>query len=113
MRIDEVIGVMEGITYKPGWQIDVNRINGRDGYLLFSNPQIEVRLTWMAPDATRKQPGQFIQVSSRHIFDPEMFPNEQSILNRMLWVFKQAEEHEMLEFFQYKGKAPFDPHAHG
>lgn len=100
----EVIAIMERITYKPGWQIKIQEDWRKD-------TMIHVSLSWMAEDSTGKVKGKLIQVGSRHVFDIYMFHDEKSILNRMYWVFEQAERHETMEFFKYNGNPVYDPHA--
>lgn len=36
--------------------------------------------------------------------------SEESIVKTAFLAIKQCEEHELMEFFHYKGQRPFDPH---
>jgi hypothetical protein len=101
----DVIHVLSGITYKPGWRL-VSKHTWPD--LTNPVPMIRVHIEF---DAQCARTGNHeTQVCSTHTIDPDTVPNGPALLRRVLQFFLQAEHHECCEFFKYRGTTPFDPH---
>jgi hypothetical protein len=101
----DVIHVLSGITYKPGWRLKVGM---REDSHMMQVPMIRVHIEF---DAQCARTGNHeTQVCSTHTIDPDTVPNGPALLRRVLQFFLQAEHHECCEFFKYRGTTPFDPH---
>lgn len=100
MNIADAIAVCDRVTYKKGWAIECS----------VNSDVLVLRLSFLAPCAVTGR--EDIQVCSQHGFNSAMLEcmDEAAFCNRLLWVFRQAEEHEMLEFFKLDGVAIYDPH---
>jgi hypothetical protein len=90
--------ILTRVTYKPGWKI---RSYPGD----FHGPHIVI--TTVVPDATRPGESTVLDV---HSDLPPLFSEDQFI-RWLAWRLAQIEIHEMREFLQVDGVAPFDPHA--
>jgi hypothetical protein len=100
MNIEQAINVCDRITYKKGWQVETRHL--RD--------MLCIRLSFLAECAVTGKSE--VQVCSTHTFPDFVLHHmdERSWCNKMLWVFRQAEEHELREFFKLDGVAIYDPH---
>lgn len=100
MKLTEALAVCDRISCKPGWVIEAK---GRNGNLV-------LRLSFIAPCAVTGEDA--TQISMAHCCDALMLEcmDERALLNRLLWCFRQAEEHVLLKFFKLDGVAIYDPH---
>ena len=94
----ELQGIVERITYKPGWTIKV--YDGRwEGQHLV--------ITTVVPDAYHLEQTTTVDV---HSSLPPM-QNESQFCEWLAWRLGRIESHEMREFFRVDGKPIYDPHA--
>ncbi len=102
MNRAEVELLLARVTYKPGWKIKL--VDGGD-----FDGRIEV---WFkGQDATRKRDGELILTMSTPIPPLYTFENERDFLRFLRSrVLLQAEQHEIDEWLQVDGVAPFYPH---
>jgi hypothetical protein len=105
MNIEQAINVCDRITYKPSWKLEARQMKFDSGTAI-----LKVRVSFMSPCAVTGKSE--IQVCATHTFhDVELdYMDVRSWCNKLLWVFRQAEEHELREFFKLDGVAIYDPH---
>ncbi len=101
MTFDELKKVLGQITYKPG--IQWNAIENR--------ALIEFNIAAMVEDADKF--GDTILITQKNIWTPEWisFVDEQEVVLMVRNLFKKFEDHEVDEWFRFRGKKLFDPHA--
>lgn len=99
----EIRALVGAITYKPGWEFIV----GRDGARLFVQASVSVESD-LTMDPTRRNPERTPWKSGKRHFSP--FMCRQEIVGTVLGLIKDAEMHEVHEWFRYRGAAIYNPH---
>ncbi len=93
MQLSDVRAIIERITYKDGWSIEVT-----DDWTL--------RVNFTAPDMITGEPFNFR--GRRWPVRPDN--TEDEIVGTAFLSIKIAEEHEVMEFFKLDGVSIFNPH---
>jgi hypothetical protein len=108
MGVGEFAQMAKAIKYKRGWKLEVEA-NWERG----NDPLVYMRLQCHVPDAG--DPDKYITVSLDEVISTTeigLLTPEQA-LYRFRAFIEVMERHETREWFTYKGKRPFDPHANG
>ena len=101
MTYIDIIEIVKSITYKPGWTIAL----GHDGH----RPFVQLTVTAPAAAAVCAQSGEPAEwKSAKHYLSSHMC--RQEIVGVVFTAIKQAEEHEMREWFRYRGASIFNAH---
>jgi hypothetical protein len=103
----QMIAAIRRITYKPGWRVVAAPFNQHSGWYE-GDATVSVRCEFTAPCAVTG--ASEIQVCAQHLIDGRFIPDEKALFNRVLHIVRQAEEHEVLEFFKVDGVPLYDPH---
>jgi hypothetical protein len=95
-------GILREVSYKPSWKFYVER-HEFDNLVLWSE--------WPVPDTDRPE----VQIILRHAFSISAWSMESMTDNQIVdyiitQSIRQAEMHEMDEWFRYKGDHVRDPH---
>lgn len=101
----EDIHVLVGrVTYKPGWTILVGKENGKD-----LRPYIQISVDETAEAAKCPFSGEVVpwRGGKRYL---SYHMCRQEIVGACLGAIKDAEMHEIHEWFKYKGRAIYNPH---
>lgn len=99
----EVTFIVSAITYKPGWRF----IIGEDGTRLFLQAEVSTDSD-LTLDPTRRTIGRTPWKSGKRYLSPHMC--RQEVVGVVLGIIKDAEMHEVHEWFRYKGAAIYNPH---
>lgn len=99
MTIDEIRAIVARCTYKPGWQLIVHA--NSDG----SRPYLQLHVT-AAICSVSLEPCEW--KSAKHYLSE--FMCKQELVGVCFKAIQQAEEHELREFFRYRGVRIFNPH---
>jgi hypothetical protein len=91
------------ITYKPGWVI----ILGYDGNRPYLQAEVGAESD-LTLDPTGKSSGRTPWKSGKRYLSYHMC--RQEVVGAVFGLIKDAEEHEMREWFRYKGRSIFNPH---
>lgn len=105
MTNQEVQIILEQITYKPGWSILFNTKEFRPFIQLAVNELSDATLDSVKRDGTRTP----WKSGKRYLSE---FMTVQEIVGVVFSLIKDAEEHEMREWFRYKNASIFNPHLH-
>lgn len=99
----EFRSIIEQITYKPGWAF----ILGDDGerYFVQASVSVESDLTM---DPTRRSAERTPWKSGKRYLSS--FMCRQEVVGLVFSLIKDAEEHELREWFRYRGASIFNPH---
>ena len=100
MNSAEAHALLKRITYKPGYRIAFR--TSFEGLL-------NLVVTVIAPDSTRQRPG-LIEVTHLHTLPPLDHFNEESFIYLLAGFLRDVEIHEINEWLQVDGVAPYDPH---
>jgi hypothetical protein len=103
MNIHEMKTIIDSITYKPGWTILLRSDDGRP--YIQAEVGIESDLTM---DPTRRSTERTPWRSAKHYLSVHMC--RQEVVGAVYGLIRAAEEHEMREWFRYKGASIFNPH---
>jgi hypothetical protein len=106
----DIAEIVNGITYKPGWQLSVTT-ETRQNYLYNGSPVTGMKhltITAEVPDACI--PGKTTTVTADN-FIPEYIDSEENLLRWVKYALTQVELHERDEFFRYQGGLVSDPHG--
>jgi hypothetical protein len=95
VKIYEMREIIESITYKHGWEIELDHDD---------RPYIQLRV--IGTDSVTHQ--RTVWKSGKRYLSPHMC--RQEIVGAVFGLIKDAEEHEMREWFRYKGASIFNPH---
>lgn len=103
MTFNEMTAIVGAITYRPGWQI----LLGED--FKSSRPYIQIAVTKdsdssLSPVTGEREPWK----SGKHYLSPHMC--RQEIVGAVFGAIKAAEDHEMKEWFRYRGASIYNPH---
>ncbi|ASV44385.1 hypothetical protein PBI_SCTP2_370 [Salicola phage SCTP-2] len=96
--IDEVKQIVGKCSYKPGWEIMVKEHETRGVYIQLHNTQGMCSIT------SEHQPW----VSGKRYLSE--FMCRQEIVGVVFALIKDAELHEIHEWFRYKGRSIYNPH---
>lgn len=103
MTEEEVRSIVERITYKPGWTLNV----GRDGERLYVQASVSEESD-LTLDPTRRTTNRTPWKSGKRYLSP--FMCRQEIVGTVLGLIQDAELHELREWFRYRGAAIYNPH---
>ena len=102
MEIREMSEIVAACSYKRGWWISVREDDG-------GRPFIQLRVSEKAEASTCSQTGKRVGWSSgKHYLSQHMC--RQEVVGVVFAAIKAAEEHEMREWFRYRGAAIFNAH---
>lgn len=101
MKLAQAEAILRRITYKAGWKLSL-----RDDFYL---DMVSLCISSMEQDATRKVPGE-IEVLSRDAIPLERLETERELLQWVRRALQAREMHELDEWLQIGGVAPFYPH---
>lgn len=116
MTLNEVRSVIQGITYKPGWTFEVQRVpmwGPSPSAPVSTEAQLVITAKVLAADGS----GEIISVVDRYTLNPYDVHDLQGLEARqyLLLVVRErldaAERHEMKEWFKYQGRHVEDPHT--
>ncbi|TAJ97178.1 MAG: hypothetical protein EPO10_17720 [Reyranella sp.] len=96
MTSQEIKEIVSSITYKPDWAIKV----GKDGDRLF------LQATVAGEDSVTACPTVW-KTGKRYL---SLHMSRQEVVGAVFGLIKDAEEHEMREWFRYRGASIFNPH---
>lgn len=102
ITVDDIIDIVHSITYKPGWRILLGSGGDKGGRYYI---QVVVDET-AGIDSVTKKPTSW--KSGKRYLSP--FMCKQEIVGVCFSIIKEAEEHEMREWFRYKGRSIYNPH---
>jgi hypothetical protein len=105
MTLDEMLSIIDEIAYKPGWMVELLTEPGtRRPYIQISvDERSDSSLCSLARDGTRAPWKSGKRYLSFHMC-------RQEIVGAVFGLIKDAEEHEMREWFRYRGASIFNPH---
>jgi len=102
MTEEEVAEIVGAITYKPGWTF----LLGQDGrQFVQASVSVESDLTL---DPTRRTDTRTPWKSGKRYLSPHMC--RQEVVGVVLGLIKDAETHEIHEWFRYRNAAIYNPH---
>lgn len=99
LTLDDIKDIVSKVTYKDGWTIQVYEGHGRS-YIQVS-VDASVGICSVSKQNTAWKSG-------KHYLSPYMC--KQEIVGVCFAAIKASEEHEMREWFRYKGASIFNPH---
>jgi hypothetical protein len=104
MTFDEMTAIVAAISYKPGWRVCLRRDAGRRPFL-----QLEVSAEAAAALDSQKRDGSRTPwKSGKRYLSKHMCRRE--VVGAAFGLIRDAEEHEMREWFRYCDAAIFNPH---
>ncbi|QIG74606.1 hypothetical protein EVC11_024 [Rhizobium phage RHph_I20] len=105
MDIITALELVQAITYKPGWSVNVLFDRERESYFvqLSVSEEAEASMDSFLRDGTRTP-----WKSAKRYLSPHMC--RQEIVGLVFGLIKDAELHEVHEWFRYKGASIFNPH---
>lgn len=103
MTLPRVSAIVQAITYKPGWTFLI----GQDGVRLFLQASVS-ELSDLTLDPTGRTSARTPWKSGKRYLSPYMC--RQEVVGVVLGLIKDAEMHEVHEWFRYKGAAIYNPH---
>lgn len=108
----EISDIVSNITYKPGWEVRVwpgDKAGMRDGGPWYPRPYLQLEVHETAEAATCPFTGNVAPWrSGKRYLSPHMC--KQEVVGSVLGLIKDAEMHELHEWFKYKGKSIYCPH---
>lgn len=99
MDFREASEILARVTYKAGWTMSLTQ--QEDGAVL--------RIKCMEKDATCKQPG-LVSVQSQEFLPLDVIRDERGLLDWIKMKLHDREVHELCEWLQIDGVAPYYPH---
>lgn len=103
MSPQEIANIIGSITYKPGWRFLI----GQDGERQFIQAAVSEESD-LTLDPTRRTATRTPWKSGKRYLSPHMC--RQEIVGTVLGLIKDAETHEIHEWFRYRGAAIYNPH---
>lgn len=103
MTPQEIKEIVNAITYKPGWTFHVSDDNGR----LCLQASVDERSD-LALDPTARDGKRYPWKSGKRYFSEYMC--RQEVVGVVLGLIKDAETHEIHEWFRYRGASIYNPH---
>ena len=105
MRFHEIEAIVAQIDYKPGWFIMLDHDRMEDG----GRPFIQIAVTGIAEASLCPFTGERVPwKGGKKYLSYHMC--RQEIVGAVLGAIKDAEMHELHEWFKYKGRAIYSPH---
>jgi hypothetical protein len=101
----ELRGIIEKITYKPGWNFS---LRDEPSDLHYYYTQSVFTITFSVPDAYGFS--NMVTIVSQVMFSLEMFQDAERFVDWVMYQILDCEKHEMREFFRYDGVLVSDPH---
>lgn len=102
---EEIDEIVDCVTYKPGWLIDVSY--DRNG--VPARPYLQVVVSSEAEAARNAHSGKVEPWNgAKHYLSPHMC--RQEIVGKCYQAIQDAELHEMREWFRYRGASIYNPH---
>lgn len=98
--VEEIVGA---ITYKPGWRFVIGQEGNRQFIQAAVSEESDLTL-----DPTRRSTARTPWKSGKRYLSPHMC--RQEIVGVVLGLIKDAETHEIHEWFRYRGAAIYNPH---
>jgi hypothetical protein len=103
MKVADIFEIVSAITYKPGWVVQLGCDSDARPYLqVVVDETAEAAIDSTAAD--RRTPWR----SAKRFISLHMC--RQEIVGAAFGAIRDAEEHEMREWFRYRGAAIFNPH---
>lgn len=100
LTFSQIHGIVQLVTYKPGWTIEC---------LFDDRPFVQVSVDSTAEAARCAFSGEYNSWrSGKRYLSPHMC--KQEIVGACFSLIQDAENHEMREYFRYRGRAIFNPH---
>lgn len=93
--------MIQAIAYKPGWSFRTGEENGRMFVQVCVSDEAEASYDMIAK---KRVPWR----GAKHWLSPHMC--RQEVVGTVFGAIRAAEEHEMKEWFRYRGAAIFNPH---
>ena len=104
MQLEEILTIVNGVTYKPGWSIHA-KISKRG----FVEVQIGVDAsTEAALDSQKRDGTKTPWMSGKKYLHQHMCFQE--VVGAMFGMIQDAESHEMREWFRWNGRSIYNPH---
>lgn len=97
--VDEVLGIIGDISYKPGSSFRVGPMNQSGAFIQHVQD---------APDCNNPEAGSVEQRGRKHYVSSHACESE--IVQTAFYAVKQFEEHECREWFEWKGYRIYGPH---
>ena len=107
MTNEEMLKIVEAITYKPGWHIGFHAIAGDPD----AEPYVQLEISEES-DASldaQKRDGTRTPWKSRRVYLSHHMCR-QEIVGAVFGLIDGAERHEMREWFRYRGASIYNPH---
>ena len=95
--------IIDAITYKPGWSF----ILGQDGGRFFIQASVSVESD-LTMDPTRRTTERTPWKSGKRYLSP--FMCRQEVVGTVFGLIKDAETHEIHEWFRYRNASIYNPH---
>lgn len=102
-RMFDIHKIVRQITYKPGWKILLEGLDDRPYVQVEVTAESDASLDSQKRDGTRTP-----WKSAKRYLSPHMC--RQEIVGAVFGLIKDAEMHEVHEWFRYKGASIFNPH---
>ncbi|TPJ33660.1 hypothetical protein [Mesorhizobium sp. B2-8-3] len=103
MTLQEIVEIIGRITYKPGWSLLLGWDGGRPYLQVEVSTEAEASLDSQKRDGTREPWKSRKQHLSLHMC-------RQEVVGAAFGLIKDAELHEVHEWFRYRGASIFNPH---
>lgn len=106
MNTDEIDNLIRSISYKPGWSIHY----GKDKEFDHSRTYLQVTVSETAEASMDSRPPHTRKAwkGAKHYLSPHMC--RQEIIGVAFGAIRAAEDHEMREWFRYRGVSIYNPH---
>lgn len=108
MTLEEMHNIVSQITYRPGWTIILGRDKASPSWGKH-RPFIQIEVSTESEASLSPFTGEReAWKSGKHYLSHHMC--RQEIVGAVFGAIKAAEEHEMKEWFRYKGASIYNPH---
>lgn len=104
MTVDEIRGLIGACAYKPGWEI-LFKVD------LDSRPYVQLSIDETSDaslDSAKRDGTRLPWKSGKRYLSPHMC--RQEVIGAVFGLIKDAEMHEIHEWFRYRGASIFNPH---
>ena len=103
IKFSEIVEIVNAISYKPNWVFEVHGAPDRNP------PHVRPYLQATVTDTPDSQTGELtLWKSAKHYLSYHMC--RQEIVGTVFRLIRDAEEHEMREWFRYRGRGIYNPH---
>lgn len=108
MTFEEIETIVRRVSYKPGWYIRLGRDRASPSWAEH-RPFIQIEVTAesdasLSPITREREPWK----SGKHYLSPHMC--RQEIVGAVFGAIMAAEQHEIREWFRYRGASIYNPH---